>query len=179
VVDGNEQVIGREAAEAIRQALVQQKMLDEEGRILSGFDSRRLDFRLMLPAEHSDLSAAVVDLLTSYQIERHIRKEKDEGPNRLRKDLALTPEFQALWDRIKPRTTYRVEFETDTLVYRATAAIRRMAKIEPPGIKVITGQIGVTRAGVSGTMVGASADRVAYGTRPLPDLLAYLRTRPI
>ena len=60
-----------------------------------------------------DLAPAVIDLLASYQIERHIRKEKDEGPNRLKKEVQLSPEFKALWDRIKPKTTYRVEFETD------------------------------------------------------------------
>ena len=28
----------------------------------------------------------------------------------------LSEEFVELWERITPRTTYRVEFETDTLV---------------------------------------------------------------
>ena len=62
------------------------------------------------------LGARVIDLLASYQIERHIRQDQDEGANRLKKEVQLSPEFQALWDRIKPKTTYRVEFETDDLV---------------------------------------------------------------
>jgi type III restriction enzyme len=32
----------------------------------------------------------------AYQIERHIRRDKDEGPNRLRKEVQISPEFQAL-----------------------------------------------------------------------------------
>ena len=54
----------------------------------------------------------MTDPLASYQIERHIRRDEDEGPNRLKKEVQLSPEFKALWDKIKPRTTYRVEFET-------------------------------------------------------------------
>jgi hypothetical protein len=30
----------------------------------------------------------------------------------LRKEVQLSPEFTALWERIKPKTTFRVEFST-------------------------------------------------------------------
>ena len=175
VVDGEERPIGRAAAESIRAALVEQKMLDGEGRIQSEFDPRRRDFALDLPAAYRELAPAVIDLLSAYRIERHIRREKDEGPNRLRKELRLNPEFQALWDRIKPKTTYRVEFATEELVMRAVAGLRRMEKIEAAKINITTGGIGVTKAGVTTTALGAAEERVAYGGNPLPDLLAYLQ----
>lgn len=50
--------------------------------------------------------SAPLELLSVYQIERHIRRERDDGPNRLKKEIALSPQFQALWDRIKPKTTF-------------------------------------------------------------------------
>src|SRR5665213_2728364 len=49
VVDGQEQPIGRQAAETIREALVQQKMLDVEGRIQSAFDPKKPGFKIDLP----------------------------------------------------------------------------------------------------------------------------------
>ena len=114
VVDGEEQPIGREAAEVIREALVEQKMLDADGRIQPAFDPKKPGLQDRPARRRSaDLAPAVIDLLASYQIERHIRQDQDEGPNRLKKEVQLSPEFQALWDRIKPKTTYRVEFETD------------------------------------------------------------------
>src|SRR5437016_3499821 len=82
VVDGVEQPIGRDVAEAIRTALVEQKMLDTDGRIQPAFDPKRKDFKLELPEAQRDLVPAVVDLLAAYQIERHIRKDRDEGVNR-------------------------------------------------------------------------------------------------
>ena len=107
--------IGKEAAEVIRVALVSQKMLEADGRIGAKFDPRKRDFKLSLPPEYSDLEPAVVDLLTAHQIERHIRRDRDEKTNRLKKEVTLSADFMALWDRIKPKTTYRVEFETDSL----------------------------------------------------------------
>ena len=175
IVDGVEQPIGREAAEAIRGALIEQKMLDASGLIQPAFDPKRRDFKLELPEAHRDIAPAVVDLLAAYQIERHIRREKDEGVNRLKKAIALSPEFQALWDRIKPKTTYRVEFETDALVRRAVDAIARMEKIEAPKVRVAAGQVHVAKGGVTATAMSVAEERLAYGTRGLPDILAYLQ----
>lgn len=107
VVDGEERPIGKEMAEALLAELMTQKMLDAEGRIQPAFDPKRKDFKLELPEEHRDLAPSIVDLLAAYQIERHIRKDRDEGPNRLRKEVQLSPEFQALWERIRPKTNTR------------------------------------------------------------------------
>lgn len=175
IVDGVEQPIGREAAEAIRSALVGQKMLDVEGRIQPVFDPKHKDFKLDLPEAQRDMTPAVIDLLSSYQIERHIRRERDDGPNRLKKEVTLSSEFLALWNRIKPRTTYRVEFETDKLVERAVDAIKRMEKIEAPTIHVAAGQVQVVKGGVVTTAMSVAEEQPIYGARALPDILAYLQ----
>jgi type III restriction enzyme len=175
VIDGEERPIGREAAEAIRAALVKQKLLDPAGRIQPAFDPRRSDFCLQLPEAHQELASAVVDLLSTYQIERHIRRERDDGPNRLKKEVALSADFQALWDHIKPKTTYRVEFQTDELVKRAVAAIERMEKVRVPVVHVSTGAVGVTKGGVSVTALSDADERSGSGPRAVPDVLAYLQ----
>jgi type III restriction enzyme len=175
VVEGVEQPIGRKTAEIIRKALVEQQMLDSEGRIQPAFDPKKPDFKIVLPPGQQELAPAVMDLLASYQIERHIRKEKDEGVNRLKKEVQLSPEFIALWERIKPKTTYRVEFETDTLVRRAVDAIKRMETIERPKIRVSAGGITVKRGGIATTALSVAEERVAVDSYPVPDVLAYLQ----
>lgn len=175
VVDGEERPIGSEAAENIRTALVEQKMMDADGRLLAAFDPRRKDFKLELPAAHRDLVPAVIDLLATYQIERHIRRERDDRPNRLKKQVTLSPEFIALWDHIKPKTTYRVEFETDKLVARAVDAIRQMEKIEEPKIHVSAGRIDVAKGGVTTAAMSAAQESVTYASKALPDVLTYLQ----
>jgi type III restriction enzyme len=175
VVDGEEVALGPEAAQAIRQALVTQGLLDGDGRIQPSFDPRKKDFKLELPEEHKELAPAVVDLLASYQIERHIRREKDEGGNRLKKEVLLTPEFQELWNRIKPKTTYRVEFATELIVQRAVDAIKRMEPIEVARIRVIAGQLGIQKGGVTAGAVGVAEEHVNLADRPVPDVLAYLQ----
>lgn len=174
VVDGEQHPLGRESAEQLRTALVAQNMLDGEGRIQPAFDPRRSDFSLNLPEAFSPLAPAIIDLLSSYQIERHIRRETDEGVNKLRKEVQLSPEFIALWEKIKPRTTYRVEFKTDDLVYHAVEALRR-ERIEAPKIRITAGQMAVTKGGVTATAMSVAEEKVEYRGLPIPDLLAYLQ----
>ena len=175
VVDGEPKPIGRQDAETIKKSLVEQKMLDADGRLLPAFDPKKPDFKIELPPAVQELAPAVIDLLASYQIERHIRKDKDEGVNRLKKEVLLDPYFVELWNQIKPKTTYRVEFATDELVSRAVAAIKKMERVEAAKIRVVAGQVGVVRGGVTTTAISAADEQVSFKNRPVPDLLAYLQ----
>lgn len=175
IIDGEEKPIGREAADAIRTALVEQKMLDTEGRIQPSFDPRRKEFRLELPENYRDLTPVVIDLLSGYQIERHVRRERDNVTNKLKKEVTLTEEFTQLWNRIKPKTTYRVEFETDTLVQHAVTAIKRMQTIETPRIRVSAGRIGVEKGGVTAGAMSVAEEQATFGDQAIPDILAYLQ----
>lgn len=175
VVGEQEEPIGRDAAQEIKDALVTKGYLDVDGRLQPAFDPKKEGFDLGLPSKYADLTAAVTDLLASYQLERHIRRANQEGPNRLRKEVTLTPEFKELWDRIRPRTTYRVHFDTENLVRRAVDRIKEMPTIKVPEIKIVTGGIDITKAGVGPKMHGVAQEQLDYSTRPLPDLLAYLQ----
>jgi len=175
VVEGVEKPIGRQAAEEIRSALIEQGMLDSDGRIQAAFQPSKAGFTLALPEQHQDLTPVVTDLLSGFQMERHVRRERDERVNKLRKEVVLSSEFQNLWERIKPRTTYRVEFDTDALVRRAVDAIRRTDVIHAPTVRVVTGRIDVGRAGVTGTAMRVAEEEARYGVNAVPDILAYLQ----
>jgi len=78
-------------------------------------------------------------------------------------------------EHIKPKTTYRVEFETEKLVGRAVDAIRGMDKIEKLRISVITGKLDVRKGGISSTVISAAEEQAEHSNRLIPDLLAYLQ----
>jgi type III restriction enzyme len=175
IVDDQEVPIGHEAALVVRQALVEQKFLDEENRIQPAFDPRCPGFKLTLPEKYANLAPVVIDLLSSYLIDRHIRREKQEGPNHFKKAVEASPEFLELWSRIKPKTTYRVEFKTDELVNRAAGTIRNMPRIHSPTIRVSTGNVEVKKGGVAAAALNVAEEKVDYHSHPIPDILAYLQ----
>jgi type III restriction enzyme len=94
---------------------------------------------------------------------------------RLKKEVMQSAEFLELWDRIKPKTTYRVEFQTPVLVERAAEAIRNMDHVAKPVLRYKAGLVAPTKAGVSGTAVSISDEKRDYDDYPIPDVLAYLQ----
>lgn len=173
--DGEESLVGRSGAEHIRDVLVAQGIIDAEGRIQPAFDPARNDVVLELPPLYASLKAEIIDLLSSYRIERHVRRDRDERYNRLRKEVQLSPEFASLWARIKPRTRYRVEFSTEKLVSVACEEIRRMPATAAPIIRVKEGQLLVGRAGVETRVMRVREAPVEAYDGPLPDILDYLQ----
>jgi type III restriction enzyme len=176
VVDDTEEPIGQAAAGEIWQSLVTSGMITDSGKIQAAFDPARPDFALGLAPAYQDLNTAVIDLVSNYRIERHVRNERQEVTNRLKKEVQLTPEFAGLWSRIKPRTTYRVEFDSNDLVNRAVAAIKQMQRIQPAQLNILYGDVGVGHGGVRGTAISAIREKVEY-RGPLPDILAYLQNQ--
>lgn len=176
VVDGREITLDEDDARSIQTALQAQGMLEADGKIGRAFDPRRTDFKLVLPDELQELAPAVIDLLDAYRLERHVRRERDEGERQLKKEVLLGPEFRALWDRIKPRTTYRVEFDTDELVRRTCYEIKNsMHRITAPVINVKAGTMDLRHAGVSAIPTAAAQEIVSFDSMPVPDILAYLQ----
>jgi type III restriction enzyme len=174
VIDGKPAELGKAASEEVWKALVSQGILASDGKIQQAFDPKKKDFQLKLPEMQKPLEKDIIDVLSSFQIERHIRKARDEGPNQLKKAVQLSDEFKALWEKIKARTTYQVVFTTDDLVARAVQALRKMDKVEAAKISFTTAQLSLSKAGVEAQALAAKTESVEY-RGPLPDILAYLQ----
>lgn len=176
ILEGEQEVpLGRERARDLMAALVQSGMLTKEGKLLPAFDPQRDGFDLGLPRQFAHLRTAVIDLLSSYQIERHIQPERQPRRNRLRKEVQLGSDFQELWSRIKARTTYRVEFDTDELIVAAAGAVRVMPRIERRTVMVSAGRVEVKRGGVDTQAQSVREEQARYGAFVLPDLLGHLQ----
>ena len=179
VVDEDiEKPIGRDKAEILKAALVEQGLLDYDGRILPAFDPKRQGFCLVVPpALESEgiTSADVVDLLSRYRMERHVQKDKDERPNPFNKQVLLNPDFKILWDKIKPRTRYRIGFRTDELVLTAAKALKEMPVIKKPVVHVDEAALPVGGSGVGTRMIASSSMDGGATVSAIPDIIAYLQ----
>ena len=179
VMDGDtEKTIGRDKAEVLKAALVEQGLLDHDGRILPAFDPKRLGFRIALPpALESEgvTSADVIDLLSKYRMERHVQKDRDEQPNPFNKQVLLNPDFKVLWDKIKPRTRYRIGFTTDELVTTAAKALKEMPIIKKPVVHVDEAALPVGGGGVGTRMIASSSMDGGATVTAIPDIIAYLQ----
>ena len=174
IVNGEGVAIGRDVSLKIFDGLVAKGYITEEGKIKPTFDPKAPGFDLGLPPEHANLRSDIIDVLQSYQLERHIKKDEDGQRLRLKKEVTLDPEFQELWNRIKARTMYSVEYQTDVLVANVVKAIKAMEKINPVRVHVSETQLAIAKAGVRTDVIRESGESVIF-RGAVPDVIAYLQ----
>lgn len=174
VVDEEEKPLGRKASEDIWSELVSKGFVDTNGKIQPAFNPSKEGFSLGLSEQFVQQEAEIITVLQSYQLERHIKK--DEEPKRLKinKQIFLDPEFENLWNTIKHRTTYQVDYSTDTLIANAIKSITEMEKIEAVKVSYREDIVGIEKKGVTTTNTKANEIKIEY-TGILPDILAYLQ----
>ncbi len=100
---------------------------------------------------------------------------KNKRERRTVKRKPLDEDFHALWNKIKHKTRYAVEYSTEALIDRATDAIRKMPAIEAPKILTKKTGIGVDEHGLTHTVLAIREAALERGTNMVPDLLAYLQ----
>ncbi len=176
--EGDAQPIGQDASRSIWHSLVGNGYLTDEGEVTNTFDPQNPHFVLALPAEYAELRPQVVDAISECLFKNRavdVRKRRRIAYN---KRVQLSDEFQGLWQRIKQRTRYRVEFKTETLI---EAALRRIAEsaeltqIQPPQIVMTHVAVEIRAAGVQADKIVKQRKKAVAPVRALPDLLAYLQ----
>ena len=83
-----------------------------------------------MTTEFADLRAEIIDEINRKVFKNRIVNARDRRELKFRKEVHLSADFQALWDKIKHRTRYRVTFETADLIARALARIKQIEPIK-------------------------------------------------
>ena len=167
--------LGQEDSKTIFQSLQTNGYLDQDGRVQDKFDPKNPRFVLELPEEFAPFRAQVSDTLQRFILKSRVVNERDREKLTLRKNVELDENFRELWDRIKQKTRYRVEFDTDQLVEKAAACIAAMPVIRNPRISVDRVGLDHSYAGIEAERVLEQKVRVLEAQPALPDILAWLQ----
>jgi len=172
--DEGEIIFTRKESEELWDILVTKGVLDKSGKILSSFRPSDDDYTLNLPDQYKSTETTIVHILQNYQLDRHIRKDTPPKQFNLNKRIFLDPEFEALWNRIKYRTTYQVEYSTEKLIEDCVTSIRRMEPIDPVIVDYREAQLDIKEKGVTSQEIRASSHKVAF-TGDVPDIISYIQ----
>ena len=104
-----------------------------------------------------------------------VRNKREQGTVRLRKEYLLKPEFEELWKRIKDKTRYRVEIDSERLI-EAVAADLNEETIPTLAITVQKVRLDVTDEDALVPLIttGAKTALDLAGRYPLPNLVTVM-----
>ena len=94
-----------------------------------------------------------------------------------RKDFPLDPEFQAIWERLKYKTRYRVRFDTEELIKQASAAVANLPEIQKPKIRIRKAQLKQSQTYGIETVEIASRSREMDAQWEIPDILGEIQKK--
>ena len=166
--------IGRKASEEIWKELLGKGFINVIGIIQPSFNPSKDGFTLGLSTQFSSKESDIVEILKSYQLERHIAKDEPAKRLKINKQIFLDPDFENLWNKIKFRTTYKVDYLSGSLIDNAIKAIKLMDKIEQVKVAYREDIIGIEKKGVTTSNTKANEIKLEYSGK-LPDILAYLQ----
>ncbi|MFH1824552.1 MAG: DEAD/DEAH box helicase family protein [Candidatus Firestonebacteria bacterium] len=106
-----------------------------------------------------------------------IKKVRDKVGVRLKKGFELDKNFLDLWNRIKQKTTYRVNYSTKDLIKESSKSIRDMQEIARVMIKSIKVNIQMVEDGVKTSQTGIGVSKIDDLYLEIPDVLGYIQSK--
>lgn len=164
-----------ELAREIRSALISAGVIDKLDNVQATADSDALFAQMKLPQNLEDLRPAIQDLCTGSQINNHVRPARNMVPNKLKPEVLETPEFLALWEKISPRTTYMLTFDTQAFIENIIYELKTMESIRAPRVTIRVGDAKMQQAGVGGNVVAGEDIEIDMRMRACQDILTYLQ----
>ena len=176
-VDGQE-ALGTEASEVLREHLKAIGYIDVNGRIQDSLRNALKEETLIVPDRFTAQREEIAGILRKLAGRLEIKNADERRPVRPRQAVLHSQKFEALWDRIKHKTTYRVAFDNEDLLAKCTQALRDAPPIPRTRLQWRTAGISIGQSGVEATeTAGAATVVLDEAAIELPDLLTDLQDR--
>lgn len=106
-----------------------------------------------------------------------IRDKRKRVSIKLRKGFEADPRFLELWDKIKNKTKYRVNYSTEELIKSSAKAIKNMDQVSQPIIRTLKGGINIVKEKVETYEISFGVHRIEDYRTEIPDIAGYIQSR--
>ena len=140
--NGNEQVVDNDIAQAIYFDMVVNGYVDKKGVLTEKYYTDKANGEVKVAEEVADCADAVLKIVDSVYDSNAMKPENARDKNvelQIDPDKLAMPQFKELWERIRPKSIYVVDFDTDKLVWNAINVLNSKLRVSKLFFKVETG----------------------------------------
>ncbi len=176
--DGTQSPLGFDASKVLAEHLRALNLIDAKGKVQDSLRKAIKDNTLVLPPQMEAQRQQVLDLLRKVAGKLEIKNADDRRAVPVRRAVLDSPEFKELWDRIKYKTTYRVQFDNDRLIRDCITAVIQAPPISKTRLQWRKAGMEIGEAGVTAVeRQGSELIVLNEGDIDLPDILTELQNR--
>jgi type III restriction enzyme len=106
-----------------------------------------------------------------------IKNKRKRTAIKYRKGFEADSKFLEIWEQLKKKTTYRVDYDTKDLIVSASKAIKDLPEIKAPSIRSTKIKIDMTDKGVETMYAGDKVESYGGHLWKIPDILGYIQSK--
>ena len=152
-----------------------------DGTVTDELKSAIANGEVVLPEKFASVANQVVRVLKKAAGKVEVKNADERKAAGLRKAIYLSDGFRELWERIRQKTTYRVNFDVESLIRDSAHRISRQERIRKARLEWNKADIALQKAGVvAEEQKGPDsfyAEKISETAAFLPDLLRELQDR--
>ena len=175
IAENETQYLGTEKAEKIMDGLKSNGYIDDKGNVKDTLKLAIQKDMFVVAKEFEPYKKQIEEVCVKACGSLPIRDKRERREAKLNKEVFLSSDFKELWDRIKWKTVYRVNFSTEELVKKCRKQMARDLIVQ--GAKMIQTKADLS-VGADGVNFNVKSNRKVKSYRhigALPDIVAYLQ----
>jgi type III restriction enzyme len=106
-----------------------------------------------------------------------IKNAREKKQIKRSKDFNLHPEFENIWNLIKQKTIYRVDYQADKLIEEASKKINGLPPTQRPSLIIGRSKLHFTENGIENTSITGKNIAIKGQKYQIPDVYAYIQSR--
>ena len=173
VDDYTNEYLGVEASKVLWSHLKTAGFIDAKGKVQDSLKTALKSGELELPEEFKAHTPQIAAVLKKVSGNLNIKNRDDKKKVLLNKAVFLSEEFKQLWDRIKYRTTFRVDFDVAALTAKCAEEIKANLQVGKARFIYRKAKAEIDRGGVHAQQVQETASVYESRSFELPDLITY------
>lgn len=178
--EGESTPLGFERSKELWQHLKAHGYISASGKIQDKLRTALREKTLELPAAFVQQRAEIEHTLAKRAGRLEVKNADDRRQVQTRQAVLNGAEFKALWERIRHKTTYRVQFDNDQLIEKCIVAVRDAPAIPRVRLQWRKAGLSIGKAGVEATeKEGATTVHLEEADIELPDILTELQDRTL
>jgi len=173
--DGSAQYLGQEASEKICESFIENGYIDEKGRVQDKLKEAIKNDNVQVPKEFEPLKGQITALVRKVSGGLNIKNNSDKKNIKLNEQVYLHSEFKALWDRVKYKTTYSVDFDSNKLIKKCCEEIQKNLSVSSAKLIYTKAELGIRVSGVETVETDRQAVITVDLQENIPDIIGYLQ----
>ncbi len=175
--DGFTAYLGAEKSEQIYQAFKACGYLNAKDEVTDDLRKALKANTLQVPAQLAEHKHAIAGVCKKAAGGLNVKPAGDKRTIHLNKERFLSEDFRELWDRIKYKTTYKVDFDSEKLVEQCCEKMQLELNVGAAKLMYTKAKVQVSEGGVDATETQRLSVMTTDGREQLPDIITYLQNR--